>query len=80
MQTESTINRSALFTAFNCARPLARQGYIDGNRLNRALGIAQSSKPSQYITTADRCSCPDSSYRHVTCKHQIALMLTSVSA
>lgn len=73
------MNQSALFTAYNAARRLAREGKLDASRLNRALGVAQSKAPSRYVTTAERCSCPDSQYRKATCKHQLALALKEVA-
>ena len=74
-------NRSQLFTTYNAARSLARKGSLDPKRLNRALGLSQSSKAPEYVTTLDRCSCPDATYRpHVICKHRLALLHLEASA
>ena len=72
-----TATKSQLFTVYNHARHAARQGKIDGKRLNRALGILLSkSYPHQYNTTIRTCDCPDSR-RHpeIACKHRIALWI-----
>jgi len=72
-----TATKSQLFTTYNKARHAARQGKIDGKRLNRALGILLSkSYPHQYNTTIKTCDCPDSR-RHpeITCKHRLAAMI-----
>jgi len=50
--------RSAMFSAFNIARRLARKGKIDSNCLNRALGLVQSGKSGDYHTSATDCDCP----------------------
>lgn len=70
--------RSAIFQAYNAAKPMVRAGQIDGKRLNRALGVAQSQKVRPYVTTVSFCSCPDFLYnskRSVPCKHMYALLL-----
>ena len=72
-----TATKSAIFTTYNKARKAARQGKIDGARLNRALGILLSkSYPHQYNTTIKTCDCPDSR-RHpeIVCKHRLAAMI-----
>ena len=72
-----TATKSAIFTTYNKARKAARQGKIDGKRLNRALGILLSkSYPHQYNTTIRTCDCPDSR-RHpqIVCKHRLAKMV-----
>jgi len=69
------MNKSALFRNYNAAKTLD----LDKGRLNRALGVAQSSKQTEYITTATSCTCPDARYRRTTCKHQIAKLLVSVA-
>jgi predicted nucleic acid-binding Zn finger protein len=79
----STLDRSALFAAYNVARAAARRGYIDRARLNRALGLAQRTTiPARYVTTLERCSCPDFTYRRhgLPCKHVYALMLRELAA
>ena len=72
-----TATKSAIFTTYNKARKAARQGKIDGKRLNRVLGILLSkSYPHQYNTTIKTCDCPDSR-RHpeIVCKHRLAAMI-----
>lgn len=81
------LNRSTLFTAYNAAKPI----YTDRQRLNRALGVAQRRTAPAYITTLQRCSCPDFSgvapngrrFRLPAfrpCKHIIALALQQAAA
>lgn len=65
--------------AYNLARNLAREGRIDGRRLNRALGVAQRREPSPYVTTLEACSCPDFQYRRRPCKHMYAVMLRAAA-
>ncbi len=75
------MNRSALFTAYNAAKPLARAGFIDAERLNRALGVAQQKRPARlYATTLTSCDCPDARYRRVTCKHRLSLHLLAAAS
>lgn len=69
------LSRSALFTAFNCAKRLP----VDRGRLNRALGLAQSKAPIGYGATADECDCPDSRYSGWTCKHRLASVLVAMA-
>lgn len=58
-------------------------GQIDGKRLNRALGVAQTSPGSSHIaryrTTLADCRCPDHRLRGATCKGQLAVMLLAAS-
>ena len=69
------MSKSNLFTAYNAAKPLCEAG-----RLNRALGLAQRKDcPSKYVTTESSCTCPDFWYRHIRCKHIIALVLKEYS-
>lgn len=78
-------NRSDLFTVYNLARPVARSGRIDAKRLNRALGLAQSSQAHQtatfmvYQTTTISCKCADSTNRKLTCKHMLAKQLLELA-
>ena len=71
-------SRHDLFLAYNFACKLARAGYFDQARLNRAFGLAmrkgEAIKP-EYRTELERCLCPDKACRKVTCKHQLTLML-----
>ena len=72
-----TATKSQLFTTYNKACKAAREGKIDGKRLNRALGILLSkSYPHQYNTPIKPCDCPDSR-RHpeIVCKHRLAAMI-----
>ena len=72
-------NKSHLFIAYNASKPFVRAGTVDGKRLNRALGIAQSSRPRPYTTTDEDCDCPDRNFRlrikGQPCKHMLALAL-----
>ena len=77
MQTQT--NRSTIFSNYNACRQLVRDGLLDAGRLNRALGIAQSTTKehlTKYQTNSYNCGCPDRQYnpRHV-CKGMIALVL-----
>ena len=78
--------RSSLFTAYNITRKLTHQGSVDAKRLNRAFGIAQSSKPAEhdYGTTISECHCPDRVYRlrklGQPCKHIIAALIRQTAA
>jgi hypothetical protein len=80
MQTHTT-TRSTIWSNYNTARGLVRDGILDAGRLNRALGIAQSKERthlSEYHTTTNRCECPDSKFsRGHVCKGRIALVLLS---
>lgn len=84
MATKTAASKSDLFSAYNCASALARQGRMDPVRLRRALGVAQRTKPRPvaYITTWDGCSCPDwqNRGRHTgkSCKHMLAKLLVEV--
>jgi hypothetical protein len=69
--------RSQVFSRYNTAKGMARDGLLDEARVNRALGVAQKSGESKYHTTADYCDCPDSKYRGVVCKHRIAAALVA---
>lgn len=71
--------RSAVFTAYNIARPYARNGYIDGKRLNAALGIALNRDDERCVTTLEACSCPDYQNRKRACKHMLAKMLRELA-
>ena len=78
------MNRSALFTSYNLARRMVRQGAIDGDRLNRALGICQAKQQQNlYASSATDCMCPDRRYRlrwqGLACKHMLAEILREVS-
>ena len=73
MQSKSTI-----FARYNLARNLVRAGQLDAPRLNKALGIAQRKSCPDYVTTTDRCSCPDAAYRPwLICKHRLAVFLAT---
>ena len=85
------MDRSALFTAYNAAGALVRQGRTDRKRLDRALGVAQRKAAPAYITAGNRCSCPDFSgvdangrrFRPQSlrpCKHILALLLQNAAA
>lgn len=65
-------NKSRLFVNYNAARRLAREGKLDMERVNKALGIAQSKTSRPYNTSWYQCDCPDAMVREITCKHQIA--------
>lgn len=77
------VQRSAIFQAYNAAKPLVRAGQIDGKRLNRALGVAQAnpatSHLARYRSSLLDCRCPDHRPRGVTCKGQLAVMLLEAS-
>lgn len=79
--TSTEITKSEIFSVYNRARTFARRNpsILDPGRVNRALGIVQrvmaGSYRWEYATTHDHCTCADSTYRRVTCKHSIALML-----
>ena len=45
----------------------------DGRRL-----VESSREGAFYLVTLRSCTCPDSTYRKTTCKHQIALRLETV--
>ena len=68
------LSKSDLFRAYNAARKLARDGYLDKGRVNRALGLALSKGTRPYATTIETCDCLDRYYRGAACKHQIALL------
>lgn len=69
------MDRSTLFTNYNAAKSLARQGILDEGRVNRALGVAQSKDANPYHTTSHGCTCKDRAFRGITCKHMIAAAL-----
>ncbi len=72
----TTVSKSVIWSNYNAARQLVRDGLLDAGRLNRALGVAQSRQERTYHTTSTRCDCPDSTYRPgFVCKHRIALVL-----
>ena len=75
--------RSALFTAYNQARPLTKQGRIERGRLDRGLGLALRRAKyyhEKYGTGLTHCGCPDTLYRPaVLCKHRIALQLIDLA-
>lgn len=71
-------SKSSIFSAYNGARRLAREGRLDCKRVNRALGVALSNKPSEYNSTARSCECPDRKYRGVICKHMLAAAFKEV--
>lgn len=77
------MNRHNLFRAFNQMRRMARDGYFESGRLNRALGIAQAREPRLYHTTVEDCDCMDKECRRfvpVTCKHQLAELMRKIAA
>jgi predicted nucleic acid-binding Zn finger protein len=80
-------SKSALFTAYNAAKPI----FTDRPRLNRALGVAQRKTAPAYVTTLSKCSCPDFSgvdangrrFRLPSlrpCKHILAVILAEAAA
>lgn len=76
------MSRRDLFRAFNAMRGMARQGYFEAGRLNRALGVAQRKENRPYHTTVEDCDCMDKECRRfmpVTCKHQLAEMLKEMA-
>lgn len=76
------MNRSALFTAYNAARTLARRGQLDRSRLDKALGLCQlrdEQRTAYYHSTAHDCSCPDRRHRGAICKHMIAAALSELA-
>ena len=81
--SSSRLDHSALFTAYNVGRRMARQGFIDAARLNRALGVAQANEARPYTTTTLECDCPDRVFRlrqqGLACKHTLALILRELS-
>lgn len=73
--------KSALFVTYNHMRR-----HEEAGRLNRALGIAQSTGGNAahgYQTTATTCTCPDWRYRISRtggrCKHILAYMMTEAA-
>lgn len=81
MASSSTIDRSAIFTAYNHARAHVASHQFERGRLNRALGLAMSKtwpwRRQLYHTTSRDCTCPDRQIRQVAyCKHMLALALT----
>ena len=71
---------SQIFTKYN-----GLKGQVEIGRLDRALGLVQSSKPDHgYQTTATSCTCPDWHYRirrdGGQCKHQAAQAMAPVSS
>lgn len=52
---------------------------MDPKRVDRALGLLQQGGDyfagKDYSATIDGCTCPDTFYRRVMCKHSIALMI-----
>lgn len=78
--TLATLNRSRLFSAYNCAKGMV----ADTGRLNRALGVAMRKEARPYDTTPDGCTCPDWSmrlrYTGQPCKHMLSLALKAVAS
>jgi len=77
------VNKSRLFTSFNSSRSMARAGVIDAQRLNKALGVAQTEQGSHiehYRSTKDDCGCPDRRYRGQVCKGMLALLLIGAAS
>lgn len=75
------MNRSDLFKWYNKARAAARQGRLDPDRVNTALGALQSGRADahwrKYGTTVSECNCPDSFYRGTVCYGRVALMIVT---
>jgi hypothetical protein len=82
--------RSQIFTAYNGAMALVRQGQLDAKSTRKALGIAQRKAPRPYISTATNCNCPDRSGIDASgrrfklpatyaCKHMIAAAIREVA-
>lgn len=74
------MNASALMTAYNVTRHSGRRtGLFEKRRCDRALGYLMDGrirrKRFEYATTLAWCDCPDSRYRHVICKHRLALLI-----
>ncbi len=73
MTTITHPTKSEIFSVYNKARKAARQGKLDEDRLNRALGLIQrkdgGARP--YMTTAKTCTCPDFTRTGKPCKHII---------
>lgn len=70
-------DKSTIFSYYNTAKTLVREGKLDAGRLNRALGLAQRScQETEYRTTSTSCTCDDAKYRPFTvCKHRLSLFL-----
>lgn len=81
MTTDS--ESSALFTAYNKVRPLAKRGRIEQGRLDRGLGLALRRAKyyhEKYGSTLTSCGCPDTLYRPgFVCKHRIAIQLLELA-
>jgi predicted nucleic acid-binding Zn finger protein len=75
-----TTTRSELFKSYNQFKKAARALGADTKRIDRGLGVAQRKDPRPYVTTTESCTCPDHTYRKVTCKHMIALQLKEMGA
>lgn len=58
---------------------LLAEGKITSERTYNGQRVVESSKPGAfYLVTTSTCTCPDATYRKVTCKHQIAIRLAGV--
>ena len=70
-------SKSLLFSSYNRIKARARRSGQDTKRVDRALGLAQTTKRAArpYRTDNSACSCADNFYRRVKCKHMIALEL-----
>ena len=58
---------------------LLAEGKISNERTYNGQRVVESSKPGAfYLVTTSTCTCPDATYRKVTCKHQLAIRLSQV--
>jgi predicted nucleic acid-binding Zn finger protein len=69
------MDKSVIFKNYNYLKKVIQSLNTDRFRLNRALGVAQLKIPRPYSTSLHSCTCPDFIYRHVICKHILALWL-----
>lgn len=70
------MTKSEIFSQYNKARAAAKNGKLDPNRTNRALGVLMSKSTRPYTTTTKSCNCPDRVRNTTTaCKHMIAKMI-----
>jgi hypothetical protein len=75
---ESEMEKQKIFSWYNKAKRAARQGKLDPERVNLALGLLQTKDRSwrdKYHPTTESCGCPDHQFRGHTCKHMIARMI-----
>lgn len=71
------MNRKEIFFVYNVLKKDSKTiPTISLQRLNKALGLAQSKNSRPYYTTIESCTCPDATQRDFyVCKHRLALMM-----